>query len=94
MKNKTYKDFTQNPKFACPYAIRDLIKGLDSKDIRKLLMLLMHHLQPIWKGLKGIRFLPLAPKSKFQFEKYCKESFQPLSYNIINLIIMLLNLRH
>ena len=32
MKNKTYKAFTQNPQFACPYAIRDLIKGLDSKD--------------------------------------------------------------
>lgn len=82
MKNKTYKAFTQNPQFACPYAIRDLIKGLDSKDIRKLLILLMHHLQPIWKGLKGIRY----PKTKEEIIQIVSQETSTLSREVLNLI--------
>jgi hypothetical protein len=82
MKNKTYKDFTQNPQFACPYAIRDLIKGLDSKDIRKLLILLMHHLQPIWKGLKGLRY----PKTKEEIIQIVSQETSTLSREVLNLI--------
>jgi hypothetical protein len=82
MKNKTYKAFTQNPQFACPYAIRDLIKGLDSKDIRKLLILLMHHLQPIWKGLKGITY----PKTKEEIIQIVSQETSTLIREVLNLI--------
>lgn len=64
------------------FAIRDLIKGLDSKDMRKLLTLLMHHLQPIWKGLKGIRY----PKTKEEIIQIVSQKTSTLSREVLNLI--------